>query len=70
LNGLQGQSYHNEGLDGSHDHVRIQDNLDNILIHGDISELGNCAENKFRKGFALVVLEVTMHQRKQLPVLG
>jgi hypothetical protein len=55
LSGLQGQSYHNEGLDGSYAHVRIQDNLDNILSLGNISELGNWPENKFRKGFVLAV---------------
>jgi hypothetical protein len=62
LSGFQGQSHHNEGLDGSYDHVRIQDNLANILILGNISELGNCPENKFRKGFALAVLEVTIKE--------
>ncbi len=57
---MQGQSYHNEGLDGFHVHVGVQDNLDHILNLGNISELGkNCPENKFRKGFALAVLIVT-----------
>jgi hypothetical protein len=59
---LQGQSYHNEGLDGFQGHVRIQDELDNILILGNISELGNCPENKFRIVFALAVLKVTIKE--------